>query len=216
MVAANCNGTLLLAETGLLAGKTATTAWWLENVFRRRYPKVRLDTAALIAEYPRLMTTGAMTANLNRAMNLVSRFAGPQIAAACSRTMLIDGGTQSQQPYQDLMPPELSSDPRAAKARYWMYIHMSEAIDQLDLARKVNVSQRTLIRKFRAELGQTPLTYLQNRRIEAAKRLLGTSKTPLSEVVHRVGYADVSSFSRLFKSKTPLTPKDYRQKFARH
>lgn len=215
VLAANCTGTFVLAETGLLNDRKATTAWWLEQTFRRRFPKVRLDASAVLAEESRLITTGAMTANLNMAMAIIGRFAGPHVAAISAKTMLIDTSIRSQQPFQDLMHPELSGDPLVAKAQYWLQNHLGEDVDQMSLADRMSVSQRTLIRKFRSELGVTPVGYLQNLRVEGAKRLLEDGSTPIVEIVERVGYSDVSSFTRLFKSKTGVTPHAFRQRFGR-
>ncbi len=213
-LAANCTGTFLLAETGLLNRRRATTAWWLERTFRRRFPKVDLDANALLAEDERLMTTGAMTANLNMAMHLIGRHAGPHLAAVCAKTMLVDTGSTTQRPYQELLENELSHDPLVAKGQFWLQNHLSENIDQKSLADKMNVSQRTLIRRFKTELDLTPLAYLQNVRIETAKQMLENTGAPLTEIIERVGYFDVSSFSRLFKKKTGLTPYAYRQRFS--
>lgn len=215
VLAANCTGTFILAETSLLNDRQATTAWWLEQTFRRRFPKVRLDASALLTEEARLITTGAMTANLNMAMAIIGRFAGPNIAAISAKTMLIDTSIRSQQPYQDLMHAELSGDPLVAKVQYWMQNRLGEEIDQTSLADRMGVSQRTLIRRFRTELGMPPLGYLQNLRVEGAKKLLEDGATPIAEIVERVGYSDVSSFTRLFKSRTGVTPHAFRQRFGR-
>lgn len=212
-LAANCTGTFLLAETGLLDGRRATTAWWLERTFRRRFPRVDLDANALLAEDERLLTTGAMTANLNMAMHLIGHHAGPHLAAVCAKTMLVDTGSTTQRPYQELLKNELSHDPLVAKAQFWLQNHLSENINQTSLAERMHVSQRTLIRRFKAELEVTPLAYLQNVRIEAAKQMLENTGAPLTEIIESVGYFDVSSFSRLFKRRTGLTPHAYRQRF---
>ncbi|MCY4191878.1 MAG: helix-turn-helix domain-containing protein [Rhodospirillaceae bacterium] len=213
VLSANCTGTFLLAETGLLNRRRATTAWWLERSFRRRFPRVDLDANALLAEDDRLLTTGAMTAHLNMAIHLIGHHAGPHLAAICARTMLIDIGPNSQRPYQELLEHNLSVDPLVAKAQYWLQNNVGAAIDQKTLARRMNVSQRTLIRRFNAELGIAPLTYLQHVRIETAKKMLENTAAPLTEIVGRVGYFDLSSFTRLFKRKTGLTPYAYRQRF---
>ncbi len=102
-----------------------------------------------------------------------------------------------------------------AKAQYWLQNHLSETIEQKALADHLNVSQRTLIRRFKQELDTTPLAYLQAVRIEAAKRLLENTGDPLAEIIERVGYLDASSFSRLFRKMTGVTPHAYRQRFNR-
>lgn len=213
VITSACTGVFLLAETQLLDGRLATTTWWLERPFRLRFPKVRLDSRALVAEEDRIMSAGAMTANQNLAVRLIERYSSSELAVQCAKTMLIDTNENAQTPYQNLMLSDPSGDPVVAKAQYWLQSHLAGSIDQTVLAEKVGVSQRTLIRRFKNELGITPLTYLQNARIETAKKLLENTNMPLTEVIEQVGYADLSSFSRLFKQRIGITPAAYRAKF---
>lgn len=212
-IATNCTGTFMVAETGLLDGREATTTWWLERQFRVRYPRVKLNAKALLTEDERLMCSGAMTAYLNMAVQLIERHAGQELAAQCAKIMLIDTSEKVQSPYQDLLNGDTSADPVVARAQYWLQTHLRDSVDQASLAEKMEVSQRTLIRRFNAELGVPPLTYLQNLRIETAKHLLENTALPLPEVIEQVGYTDMSSFSRLFKQRIGITPTAYRQRF---
>ena len=82
------------------------------------------------------------------------------------------------------------------------------------LAEQMEVSQRTLIRRFKQAIGVKPTAYLQSLRIETAKRLLENSSLSLEDVVAQIGYVDVSSFRRLFKQRTNMTPREYRGRFA--
>lgn len=208
-----CTGGFLLAETGLLDGREATTTWWLEKQFHKRYPNVKVNGRAMITEQDRIMCAGAMTSYQNMAIHLVERYASADLAIQCAKAMLIDISVNAQSPYQNLLIEEASGDPVVAKAQYWLQSHAKENVDQAELAKKMGVSQRTLIRRFKAELNLTPLSYLQNIRIETAKQLLENTRLPLVDVTEHVGYADISSFSRLFKQRTGLTPAAYRQRF---
>ncbi len=208
-----CTGSFLLAETGLLNGREATTTWWLEKQFHKRYPQVKLNGREMITEQDRLMCAGAMTSYQNMSIHLIERYATADLAIQCAKAMLIDTSARAQSPYQNLLMDEASGDPVVAKAQHWLQNHAKENIDQAELAIKMGVSQRTLIRRFKAELDRTPLSYLQNIRIETAKQLLENTTLPIIEVTERVGYADISSFSRLFKKRTGLTPAAYRQRF---
>jgi len=212
-IATNCTGTFMVAETGMLDGREATTTWWLERQFRVRYPRVKLNAKALLTEDERLFCSGAMTAYLNMAVQFIERHAGPELAAQCAKIMLIDTSEKAQTPYQDLLSGDPSADPVVARAQYWLQTHLRDSVDQAALAEKMEVSQRTLIRRFKAELGVPPLTYLQNLRIETAKQLLENTGLPLAEVIEQVGYTDLSSFSRLFKQRIGITPTAYRQRF---
>ena len=208
-----CTGAFLLAETKLLDGREATTTWWLEKQFHKCYPKVKLNGREMITEQDRLMCAGAMTSYQNMSVHLIERYATADLAIQCAKAMLIDTSVRAQSPYQNLLMDEVSGDPVVAKAQYWLQNHAKENIDQAAFAQKMGVSQRTLIRRFKAELDLTPLSYLQNIRIETAKQLLENTTLPIIEVTERVGYSDISSFSRLFKQRTGLTPAAYRQRF---
>lgn len=208
-----CTGSFLLAETGLLNGREATTTWWLEKQFHKRYPKVKLNGRKLITEQDQLMCAGAMTSYQNMSIHLIERFATADLSIQCAKAMLIDTSVRAQSPYQNLLMDEPSGDPIVAKAQHWLHNHAKENIDQTELAKKMGVSQRTLIRRFKAELDLAPLSYLQNIRIETAKQLLESTTLPIIDVTEHVGYSDISSFSRLFKQRTGLTPAAYRQRF---
>ncbi|MEX3937827.1 helix-turn-helix domain-containing protein [Paraburkholderia phymatum] len=84
-----------------------------------------------------------------------------------------------------------------------------------ELAASLAVSERTLNRRFKEAVGLAPLTYLQNLRIEVAKRLLETRPIGLEAVSQRVGYGDISTFRQLFKRKTELSPSEYQMRFSR-
>lgn len=212
-LAANCTGTFLLAETGLLDSRRATSTWWLEQQFRFRYPRVNLKINELITEDEKLICAGAMSSYLYLATRIIDLFTSAEIAASCAKAMLVDLGQSAQAPYQSLSGMQDSLDPVTAKATFWLQAHLHEKIDMKQLATEVNVSQRTLIRKFKAEFSVSPLTYLQNMRIETAKKLLEGSSLTLADIIEQVGYADASSFSRLFHKRQGITPAMYRHRF---
>ncbi len=213
-IGSNCTGTFILAESGLLDGREATTTWWLEKQFRKHYPKVKLTAKSILTQQDNILCAGAMTAFQNMAVHLIEQHFSHELAVQCAKAMLIDISQTAQSPYQDLLIGEISSDAVVAKAQYWLQTHLQRNIDLAELAKSMGLSQRTLIRRFKTELDQTPSTYLQNIRVEAAKRLLENTVMPLPEVIEQIGYSDVSSFSKLFKQRTGLTPAGYRKRFA--
>ncbi len=214
VIAASCSGTMLLAETGLLDGKSATTSWWLKNLFKRRYPKISLRIDRLLVEHGRLLSAGAVTSYTNLVLRLIEIFAGKTIALACAKMMLVDINRFSQAPYMMLQSILDHSDNLVAKAQYWISQHLQAKIDLMDLSSHLAVSYRTLIRRFKTATGETPIQYIQKSRIESAKHLLETTDLNLEAVMERVGYADASAFSLLFKRLTRLTPREYRRQFS--
>jgi transcriptional regulator GlxA family with amidase domain len=213
VICSNCTSAFILAETGLLNDKLATTAWWLERVFANRYPNVNLDITQLITEQDNIVCAGAGNSHQNLAMNLIEKQFSKELAIQCAKTLMVDARLAAQSPYQNLLTAAPSEDPVIQKAQHWLHTHMNTNIDLAWLAADLGVSQRTLIRKFKAELDETPIRYLQNIRIEAAKSLLETTKMPIPEIVEQIGYSDLSAFSKLFKQRTQLTPKGYRLLF---
>jgi len=214
-LAANCTGTFLLAETGLLNGRKATTTWWLEKQFRHRYPHVKLDINQLISEDNGLICAGSITSHQHLAIRMIERFLSPAVASLCAKALLVDIGQTVQAPYLSLSNNKDHGDKLIAKAQYQLQQTFREKVSIQALAEDLSVSQRTLTRRFKTALDVLPSTYLQNLRLEAAKHLLETTGINIHSLIHEVGYDDASSFSRLFQGRTGLTPKAYRERFKR-
>lgn len=213
LVAANCTGTFILAQTGLLDGRTATTTWWLERQFRTKFPNVDLQLRPVLTEMDRLICAGASASYLVQTVRVIERFAGPVIASQCAKAMLIDVSQTSQIPYLPLLAQRNHSDALVHRAQRWLQSNMVKDLRISELAEELAVSDRTLIRRFRSVLDQTPLAYLQDLRLEGARALLETSSLSVEEVACQVGYSDTSSFSRLFRQRIGMSPGAYRGRF---
>lgn len=214
ILCSHCTGSFILAETGLLDGRQATTSWWLAEQFRQRYPEVELKADQLVIRDGRMISGGASTAEMATGLMMVEQAMGPGIAAQCAKTLLVDTNMTQQAPYLTLQTQQHHSDALVSRAQLLLQKNLQQTPTLEQLAAELGVSSRTLIRRFKQALGDTPNTYRQNLRIETAKRLLETSGLPVEELIRQVGYEDVSSFSRLFQRKTGLSPRLYRQKFS--
>lgn len=211
LLAASCYGTFVLAESGLLDNRLATTTWWMRREFAARYPEVRLDAdQALAADGPTL-TAGAMTAHVDLSMLVLRRLKGAEIARQVSSIMLVNDARTSQRPF--MIPQRRFADPLAQQAADWMAEHLAQDFSARDLAAACHVSYRTLHRRFHAATGQSPLAYLQTLRVEQAKVLLESGRLGLEQIVARIGYTDVPSFRRLFTREVGLSPVQYRRQF---
>jgi transcriptional regulator GlxA family with amidase domain len=211
-IAATCSGSFLLAESGLLNGRRATTSWWLAEEFARRYAQVNLDIASMVTDVDGLMCSGAGMSHLDLSLYLIEKIAGREIAHQCARYVLLDERRQSQAPYI-ILNHIRTHDPLIIKAEKWVQTNLNQAICIEDIAAHVCVSPRTLIRHFKEATGDTPQAFVCKARIETGKALLENTNLRVSDIMTRLGYKDESTFRRNFKKYTSLSPRDYRRRF---
>src|SRR5438552_13531213 len=165
LLASYCTGSFILAEAGLLDGGVATTHWAKAKVFARRYPEVDLRVSEILTEQNGILCSGAVTTALNLALRIVEKFAGPDIAAATGKMMLIDTNRVSQSSYAIAESPQ-HSDELVARAQRHMEKSLRQGFNLGDLARHLAVSERTLNRRFKRAVGAAPLHYLQSLRVD--------------------------------------------------
>ena len=212
-LAGTCSGSFLLAETGLLDGRRATTSWWLSAMFRQRYPRVQLDETELFVEAGEVLTAGASCASQSLVLRLIAQVAGDDLAQQTARMLLVDPDRQSQAPYLNRALIERPRHSLSEKAEHYLQHALHEDISVARLAEHCGTSERSLLRHFRSHYGVSPVAHIQHLRVERAKALLETSRLSFEEIVERCGYQDVSSFRKLFKRATTMTPMDYRERF---
>ena len=213
-VASVCTGVFLLAETGLLDDKTATLHWGFSQMFRQKYPQVKLDTGRMFLDHGRIYCSAGVNAGMDLSLYLVEKFCGRQIAVQCAKTMILDLGRTAQTPYGSFLFPGDHGDTVVMEVQNWMQEHHAEPIDYNQLAKAFRLSRRSLERRFKQATGQTPLAYLQRLRVETAKRLLEEGSHTFNEITYLVGYEDISFFRKVFVRLTGLRPKEYQQRFA--
>lgn len=213
-IASTCTGSFLVAETGLLNGKTATTNWHFANMFKRNYPEVNLRIDKMVTEDKNILTSGAATAFLNLCLYFVKKYGSNKLASLVAKTMLIDPDKQSQAPYMlhDFWKSHL--DTQILSAQNWMEKNFANKISIDEIADQAGISHRHFKRRFKKATNETPLAYLQHLRIEKAKQLLESSLETINEITWQVGYEDINSFRRLFKKNTGVSPKEFRNKFS--
>jgi transcriptional regulator GlxA family with amidase domain len=209
-VASSCTGTILVASSGLLDGRRATTAWWLAPAFSEMFPDVRLDTAELVLTDGNCTTAGAAMAQMDLMVGLVARHAGTAIADACARTMVLDE-RRSQVPYM-AMGLLAASNQDVARAAAWARQRLGEGIGVNDLARALSQSPRTFSRRIVAATGLSPIQFLQQLRVERAVELIETTALSFEEIAYRVGYSDPSTLRSLVRRGAGAGPRELRTK----
>jgi len=212
-IAAVCSGVALLAESGLLDGKPATSHWALAGLYRERFPAVDWRPDALVTESDGLYCGGGVHAALDLALYLVERLCDRETAVQCSKALLIDMPRASQAGFALLPLGRRHGDPVMARAEDWILRHCRETVRFETLARALGMSPRNFIRRFKQATGVSPLEYLQRLRVHAAKRFLEEDRIGVQEIAEEVGYEDAAFFRDLFKRHTGLSPAAYRRRF---
>ena len=196
--AAACIGTFVLAESGLLDGRIATTTWWLAPLFRQRYPKVELDDAHMLVSSGTMLTAGAALGHIDMALWLI-RQASPELAATTANYLVVDS-RPSQSAYS--IPNHLAhADPMVERFEQWARRRLAKGFSLDEAANSLATSKRTLQRRIDEVLGKTPLSYFQDLRVEHAVHLLKTTRLDIERIAGRVGYADGVTLRALLRRR---------------
>jgi AraC family transcriptional regulator, transcriptional activator FtrA len=215
LVAALCTGAYLVAASGRLDGKRATTHWLLAKGLARRYPGVQVDASQNLTHDGGVICTGGAMAALDGCLHAVQQLAGRQVARDLARMLVTD---QQRGPQTRFMPP-IGRRAHLDREVQWLQQRMAEQAgvswSLQSLAESVHLTVRTLQRRFLAATGATPMAYLQSVRMEMSQDLLASERLSVAEVAEQVGYQDRVAFGRQFKKATGMTPAAYRQQQGR-
>jgi transcriptional regulator GlxA family with amidase domain len=211
-IASICTGSFLLAETGLLDGKIATTYWAYAEKFKKRYPRVQLKIKLPITEDHDLFCSGGYNASVDISLFLVEKYCGPDVAAQSSKIILPIYNAENFLPYPGIQSQKTHDDDQILIVQKWIETHFNKNFDYDELAYRYHMSRRTLERRFKAATGKTPLSYQQGLRVQAAKQMLESGAHSFDEITYRVGYEDSSSFRKVFQKYTRLSPSEYRSR----
>jgi transcriptional regulator GlxA family with amidase domain len=215
MLCSACSGVLLIAETGLLAGREATMHPAYAPTFRANFPDVRLrldETLVTTGERAELVSAGASASWHDLVLYLVARHVGPTAAQGLAKFLLLQWHTDGQAPYVPFDPPREHGDAVVAAAQQWLETGYAVATPVTELVERSGLPERTFKRRFARATGYAPIAYVQHVRVEQAKLRLERTSEPVDEISYAVGYEDPASFRRLFKRIAGVTPGAYRRK----
>ncbi|MCG7903759.1 hypothetical protein A3194_08455 [Candidatus Thiodiazotropha endoloripes] len=212
LITSSCTGSFFVAEAGLLKDKQATTGWPVEGLFAARYPDVRLESSELLVAADSILSAGASTSYQDLMLEVIRRFSNHRVAHLTARYLLLDSSRHSQAAFR-VSSVRKYDDPVVTRAHELMQKNLSDPQQVPELAAYLNVSDRTLIRRFKSATGQGPNACLQSLRIDRAKWLLESTGKSHESVANSVGYTDISSFRRLFKRSIGMTMGEYRKRF---
>jgi transcriptional regulator GlxA family with amidase domain len=211
-IATICVGAFLLGEANLLNGRKATTAWIAEHAFAQRFPDCLLNTSEILIEDGNIITTGAMTATFDLAIQLIKQVMGTKTAKATAKIALLQSNRVSQAPFITSSLTINSTPSFTRSIQIWLKERLIEPFDLEKLAQAFHISSRTLLRRIKSETGKSPLSLLQQARVDKAKYLLSNKNWSVAKITEEVGYQDVSSFTQLFVRLVGESPAQYRRR----
>ena len=208
-----CTGAFVLAAAGLLDGLRATTHWRDAPDLAARFPRVEVDPDVLYVDTGRVLTSAGVAAGIDLCLHIVRLDHGAAVANAVARRMVVPphrAGGQAQ--FVDRPLPDTPSSSLEA-TRAWALARLDRPLTVAELARHAFVSERSFLRRFRAETGTTPLRWLHAQRVAEARRLLEQTDLPVEEVASRCGFGSAVSLRDHFARATKTTPTAYRRAF---
>lgn len=212
-----CTGAFVLGAAGLLDDRPATTHWAYADQFRALYPKVRLDEDVLFVDSKDpagdVLTSAGLGAGVDLCLHVIRSDHGSEVANRAARYCVVppwrEGG-QSQ--FIDRHVPEAGTE-GTAPTRAWALRRLDQQLDLATLARHARMSVRTFSRRFRAETGMSPGTWLAQLRVRHALHLLESTELPVDSVAARAGLGTGASLRAHLRATVGVSPLTYRRTF---
>jgi AraC family transcriptional activator FtrA len=214
-LASICSGAFVLAATGLLDGRRATTHWRYSSALQEAFPLVTVDADVLYVDDGRILTSAGSSAGIDLMLHVVRADFGAQAANSVARRLVTPphrSGGQTQfieRPMPVVRRHELSALLDRVRAQ------LADPWPLRRLARAVAMSERTFLRRFADATGCTPVDWLVDLRINAAQQLLESSEIPIEEVARHSGFGSIATLRHHFRRRLGVTPRDYRERFVR-
>ncbi|MEM7357378.1 MAG: helix-turn-helix domain-containing protein, partial [Acidobacteriota bacterium] len=209
-----CSGAFVLAATGLLDGRRATTHWRYADELARRYPAIEVDPSVLYVDEGSLLTSAGSAAGLDLCLHLVRRDFGAAVANSVARRLVVpphrDGGQA-----QFIDAPIDASENGLAELLDWARQRLDQAHSTESLARQAHISPRTLARRFRDTMGSTPHQWLRRERVARAREYLEETDWDLERIAQRCGFGEAQLLRLHFSRLVGTTPSQYRKTFRR-
>jgi transcriptional regulator GlxA family with amidase domain len=212
-IASICSGAFVLAATGLLDGRRATTHWLATAELARRHPSIDVDPDVLYVDNGKILTSAGAAAGLDLCLYMVRRDHGAAVAADAARLAVMPlerAGGQAQFIVHEPPTPESAS---LEPVQRWLEQNLHRELTLEDIARKGAMSVRTLNRHFREQVGTTPHQWLLRARARRAQHLLETSAQSIEQIATRVGFGSPAAFRDRFHRVVGTSPQAYRRAF---
>lgn len=212
-LASICTGAFVLAAAGLLDGRRATTHWRSAADFQDLFPDVDLDPDVLYTDDDNVLTSAGVASGLDLCLHMIRNDHGAAVANEVARGTVVsphrDGG-QAQFIRRPVPEPQFSS---TGAARSWALRHLDRPLTLRELAAQESMSTRTFTRRFRDEVGVSPLQWLTQQRIERARQLLEETDLPVDRIAAQAGFGTAASLRQHLQTTVGVSPSAYRSTF---
>jgi transcriptional regulator GlxA family with amidase domain len=208
-----CTGTFVLGEAGVIDGHRVTTHWAHAERLASLFPKAVVDPRVLYVDDNGVMSSAGMAAGIDLCLHIVRRDHGAEAANTIARRMVVPPHRDGGQAQFIEQPVPVTRDSVLQRIQLWALERLAEPLTVDDLARHANTSARHLTRRFNAELGTTPLKWLQRERVRLAQRLLEQTELPVQRIAERAGFGSAIALRRQFAEVVGTTPARYRGTF---
>lgn len=209
-----CGGALLLAQTGLLDGRRATTHWRRIDALQSRFPHIKVEAGPLYVQDGAIWTSGGVSSGFDLTLALVEEDYGFTLARDVAQDLVMylrrPGG---QLQFSRFHLEHVSSNSTISALLSWILSHLATELSVDILAERVAMSPRNFTRVFSRETGVSPARYVAEARLAAARQHLEQTDDSLERIAELTGFGTPINLRRCFEKQLHLTPGEYRQRF---
>ncbi len=209
-----CNGAFVLARAGLLDSRQVTTHWAEAGRLADDFPQARVQPDRIFIRDGRLFTSAGVTAGIDLCLSLVAEDWGHELAVRVAKRLVVyiqrEGGQSQYSPYVGVRKDE---DPIIGKVHRYVMDHITDVLSIEQLASAVSVSRRTFSRMFAKYAKVTPSAFVEQVRVDTARKLLEETNAPLKTVAFKCGFHSATHMRTTFARRLNVTPKQYRARF---
>lgn len=212
-VASICTGAFVLAAAGLLDGRPATTHWRSVERFRALFPAVRLNPDVLYTDDGEVLTSAGVASGIDLCLHMIRRDHGAAVANEVARGTVVSPHREGGQAQFIVRPVPEPATASTGTARAWALANLDRPLTLRELAARESMSVRTFTRRFREEVGVSPLRWLTQQRVSRARQLLEETGLPVDRIARDAGFGTAASLRQHFQTALGVSPSAYRDTF---
>ncbi|MBL4822654.1 MAG: helix-turn-helix domain-containing protein [Colwellia sp.] len=208
-----CAGAFILAKTGLLDNRAATTHWQLADEFNEKHPKVFLKIDSLLINDGDIISAGGLMSWIDLGLEIVAQFTQPHIMRKLGKYLIVDTSKREQRYYVSFSPKFHHGNQQILAVQHYIQANYNKSLHVTLLASLLHMSERTFLRQFTRATTHRPVQYIQRVRVQKACELLESTTQSFEQIALNIGYDDVNSFRKVFIKVIGLSPSAFKARF---